>query len=187
MLQIASILMVIGAIVLILGFVSIYLLAPLASVGMQTSASILFAVIGLIGALLQLVSGILGFRYWSTPSKAKICLMAGLLTLLFALANNIFSIVSAISNAYLSIFYEISSIISGLFIPLLFLFSAFQLYHKKASVLKAEPTPAPVSSPMFIPIPEAVSLPKPEATSTPHNASGSPASNTSESAPPPSV
>ncbi len=137
-LRIISILMVIGGIVGLLGCLSIFALATLVPAGSQSGLALAFTLIGGAGSVLQLISGIFGLRAWKNPPQAINCILVGFITLALALANNIYSILSMVSNAYLDVPALILSLLVGLALPILYVVAAFQQHRKNPPVNRAK-------------------------------------------------
>ncbi len=148
LLRILSILMILGAILGLLGCISIFALKSILPAGSQSGLSLAFTLIGGVGSVLQLVSGILGLQSWRTPAKAKNCLLVGLLTLVLALASNIYSLVSMLSNAYLDVFSLLLYFVLGLVLPALFVLAALQLYRQAVPARPKSAGPAAESVPL---------------------------------------
>lgn len=78
-------------------------------------------ILGLVGAAIELIAGILGVKNWNKPEKAQTCIICGIAVIAFTLISDIISFVS-----YSAGFGWFSAIL-GLVIPVLYLIGAFQL------------------------------------------------------------
>ena len=133
LLQVVSILMIIGAAISLLGFLSIFLMAGLLGGGFGIALTLVFLFIGLTGAALQFVSGILGAQNWKNPSKAGACLTWGVVTLLFTLANNLYNVYNTAVNGNDNLWSLLISLVSGILLPVLYIWGASKLKKSGAS------------------------------------------------------
>lgn len=126
-LKVTGILMIIfGAIALVLsiiGIAGIGMVASLAtalgediSVGLLTVSCIL----SLLGAVAELVAGIVGIKNWANPKKAGTCIVWGIIVIAFCLLSNILTLVGYPEN------FNFVNVVTGLVIPVLYLVGGFQ-------------------------------------------------------------
>lgn len=127
-LKICSVLMIIGAAVVLvislLALLGLGTLMGLAAEDMATGFGIaaVFMVIASLGAILQLVAGILGVRNWNNPAKAQSCIVMGIVILVINIISQIGNIANS-QSAGNAVFYALL----GLVLPVLYLVGAFQL------------------------------------------------------------
>ena len=140
LLKIASILMIIGAILTVIVAVVLAVIGGILAGAGGTATIVVLVVIGLIigiiGSIIQLIAGITGVKNFNKPEKAKTCIIFGVIVLVLSLADVIFS---AAGSGEFGV-NQVTSIISGLLIPVLYLVGALQL--KKAAAEPAAPPPA---------------------------------------------
>lgn len=127
LLKIISILMIIG------GAVSVLFSILSLSAGMTGSVTktatgedvVLLSILSLAIGCIQLAAGIAGLMNWKKPEHAGICITFGVVLVIISIANVIYSvIVSGISMR------NVSSLIMGIILPALYLFSALQMRRK---------------------------------------------------------
>lgn len=78
-------------------------------------------ILGLVGAALELVAGIIGVKNWNKPEKAQSCVILGIVIIAFQILSDIFTLVSYSKG------FNVLSAVLGLVIPVLYLIGAFQL------------------------------------------------------------
>ena len=116
-LKVVGILMIIGgAIGIISSIVLLACTAPAAAVlsmiGISSGAVIASGLLGLVGAALELVAGILGVKNCADPSKANSCIAFGIVVLALTVISNI-------------LYFSVLSFLLGLILPVLYLIGAF--------------------------------------------------------------
>lgn len=129
---------VMGIITLIFGIIAIITgLLSLTGIGMVVSIAEMAGVtvpvglltasivIALIGAVFEMIAGILGIKNWSVPEKVKSCIIWGILTLVSCAASIIMTIVGYPDS------FSVLSIVTGLAVPILYLVAAFQYKMKQ--------------------------------------------------------
>lgn len=122
MLKVMGILCIIfGAIAIVLDIIALIGVGALAAYGAPTGALIASCVIALIGAVMELVAGIMGVTNWAKPEKAMTCIILGFIIAACSVISNIITLV-----AYPASFSWVS-IFTGLVVPVLYLIGAFQL------------------------------------------------------------
>lgn len=122
-LKVTGILMIIfGALAIVLGLVAMFMLsfAPLEVSGAPLGALWLSAVIGLIGAVLELVAGINGALNAEKPEKAKTCMVWGIIVAGMCVLSNLITLIFYAEN------FNIVSLLLGLVIPGLFIYGAYK-------------------------------------------------------------
>ena len=129
-LKITGILMIIsgvlGAIVSVLAVVGVSVLV--AAIGAEAEMGLLVfaSILALVSSVISLVAGILGVKNAAKPEKAKICIIFGILTVVFSIAGNVLTVVGGGS-------FNMMSVATGLVVPVLYLVGAFQ---NKAKVVE---------------------------------------------------
>ena len=122
-LKVTGILMIIfGAIALILSiiaFAGIGLLAMGASSSLLTVSCILM----LVGAIAELVAGIIGVKNWNKLEKAGTCIVWGVIVIALCVVSNILTVVGGGE-------FSVVNLLTGLVIPVLYLIGGIQ--NKKA-------------------------------------------------------
>lgn len=122
-LKVSGILMIIGgSISTILGLIAVLGVGVLA-VALGSDADMGLLKVGsalvLLSAIISLIAGILGVKNAAAPEKAKICIVFGIMTAVFALLGSTLNVVGGEK-------FNIMSLIIGLALPSLYLFGAFQ-------------------------------------------------------------
>ena len=111
-LKVCGILMIIGGAISIILYLIIAIGAGQLRYGLLTAAGI----IGLIGSIIQLITGIIGVKNSAKPEKAGTCLVFGIVTLVFSVVSNVMIMIAGNANAG-SI---IGTILTGFAVPVLF-------------------------------------------------------------------
>ncbi len=122
-LKVTGILMIIfGALAIVLGLVAMFMLSfdVLKVSGAPLGALWLSAVIGLIGAVLELVAGINGALNAEKPEKAKTCMVWGIIVAGMCVLSNLITLIFYAEN------FNIVSLLLGLVIPGLFIYGAYK-------------------------------------------------------------
>ena len=91
----------------------------LAEQGVSLGLLYMGMILSLVGAIVQLVAGIIGIKNCRRPEKAQTCLVWGVLVALFAVAG---SILTPIAGGD----FNILSLFTGLVIPVLFIIGALK-------------------------------------------------------------
>ncbi len=78
-------------------------------------------ILGAVGAVLELVAGIIGVKNWNKPEKAQTCVILGIVIIAFQILSDIFTLVSYSQG------FNVFSAVLGFVIPVLYLIGAFQL------------------------------------------------------------
>ena len=127
LLRVASILMIIfailGAILVVIAAVATGVLAGFDSTGAIIAMVIVGLIIGVIGSIIQLIAGIIGVKNFDKPEKAQKCIVFGIIVVVLALVDVVLSVVGSGQFGVA----QVSSIIFGMAIPVLYLIGAFQL------------------------------------------------------------
>jgi len=123
LLKVAGILMIIGgAIGIILGIVAVIgigALALLLGEHINTGLLMLSAVLVLVGAIFQLIAGILGVKNAAKPEKAQTCIVFGVIIILLSVLGNILNVVGGND-------FNAASMGIGLVIPVIYIIGAIQ-------------------------------------------------------------
>jgi len=130
-LKITGILMIIGAsFTLALGVFALLIatafsaaLAPVAQLESLTHLWLFGTLLGIVGAVIQLIAGIDGVRFFDQPEKASICVIFGALTILLSLCGQVFGFIGG--NVF--DFSAVVMILLGLIVPVIYLVSALNL------------------------------------------------------------
>ncbi len=128
LLKVISILMIvfagIGIVMEIILFSGLAVLASVigSNMGMYTFA----VIIGLVGCVVELISGILGVKNWNVPEKAQTCVICGIVCVAFQILSNILVLVSYSQG------FNVFSLLIGLVVPVLYLVGAFQLKNQNS-------------------------------------------------------
>ncbi len=127
-LKVTGILMIIGGgLSIILGIVSLLGLAVLASLLEDYGLWVFAAVLALVGAIIELVTGIVGCVNCKKPEKATACLVWGIIVAAITVVSEILSVVAGGE-------FSVVSLILGLVLPVLFIIGA--VLNKKTSIIE---------------------------------------------------
>lgn len=120
-LKITGILMIIGGAIGIVGGVLAVLGAGALAALLEVSATglLLSSILILVSAILQFIAGIMGVKHCENPAKAQSCFIIGILVALCSVAGNVIS-------AVLSDTFNFMNLITGLIIPVLYIYGAMQ-------------------------------------------------------------
>ncbi len=120
-LKVTGILMIIfGAIAIIMDLFAMAGIGVLAAFGAPTGALWLSAIIGLVGAVLELVAGINGAINAEKPEKAKTCMLWGIIVAGMCVLSNLITLIAYPES------FNIISLLLGLVIPGLFIYGAYK-------------------------------------------------------------
>lgn len=128
MLKVCSILMIIGAalalVMAIVGFMGLGAIMGAAAGSFAAGFGVAAILMGIasLGAVLQLIAGIMGVKNWDKPQKATGCIVMGIVILVINIISQVGSLMSSQSTGS-----EVFGIILGLVLPILYLVGAFQL------------------------------------------------------------
>lgn len=130
-LKVTGILMIIGgALGIIVGIISVAgvgLLTSLAAeVGINVGGIIFSTVLMLVGAIIELVTGIIGVKNAAKPDKAQICIVLGIIVAVVSVIGNFWSSAATASITETTFSLNVVGLITGLVLPVLFLIGAFQ-------------------------------------------------------------
>ena len=100
-----------------------YELASLLKMSLMVKSFVIPVVLGMIWAVLQLVAGLVGIKFWSRPEKANVCLAVAVLTMLACLCYNVFMIIYGFS------LWPIVSMLAGIVFIVIYLIGVN--YNKK--------------------------------------------------------
>ena len=132
LLKVSGILMIIFAAILIVIYIigllgAGFLASVAAEIGdagaiMYTGVAMIAIIVLLIGAVIQLIAGILGVKNHNKPEKATVCIVFGVIIVVAALAG----LIMDISGGPFGV-TQVLMIIGQLVLPVLYLLGAFQL------------------------------------------------------------
>lgn len=130
-LKVAGILMIIGGafgiIVGVIAVAGVGLLSNLASeVGVSVGGVIISTILMLLGAIIELVAGIVGVKNAAKPEKAQICIVLGIIVAVLSVGGNIWSSAATAAITETAFSLDFAGLITGLVLPALFLIGAFQ-------------------------------------------------------------
>ena len=74
-----------------------YEMASLLKMSLMIQSFVVPVVLGLIWAVLQVVAGLVGIKFWNRPEKANVCLIVAVLTMSACLCYNVFMMVYGFS------------------------------------------------------------------------------------------
>ena len=120
-LKVTGILMIIGgALALILAIAALSSVAALSAIGINIGILWFAAILSLVGAVIELVAGIVGVVNWNKLHKSTSCIVWGILVIVLCVVSNVtvFAVDSASFNAL--------SLLTGLVLPVLYLIGAFK-------------------------------------------------------------
>ena len=117
-LKVTGILMIIGGgLGIIFSLIAIAGVAALAYLGADMGALIFSSVLAIVGAVIELVAGILGVKNCDKPEKANTCIVMGALVA-------VLTVVSMIVNAVAGGSFSVLSLVTGLVLPGLYIAGA---------------------------------------------------------------
>ncbi len=126
-LKVTGILMIIfGAIALIVAIIAVAGLGLLSSLAASMGEEIpmgmltVSAILALIGAVVQLIAGIIGVKNWAKPEKAGVCILWGIIVVALCVVSNVLTLIGYPEN------FSVLSVLTGLVIPVLYLIGGFQ-------------------------------------------------------------
>ena len=121
-LKVTGILMIIfGALALVLAIIAIAGISLLAAMG--ASSGLLTVSCMLVGAVAELVAGIIGVKNWNKLEKAGTCITWGIIVIVLCVISNILTVVGGGD-------FSVLNLVTGLVIPVLYLIGGLQ--NKKA-------------------------------------------------------
>ena len=117
-LKVTGILMIIGGgLSIILGIVSLLGVAVIASALEAYGLWVFAAILALAGAIIELVTGIVGVVNCKKPEKATACLVWGIIVAVVDILSNVLSVAAGGS-------FSVASLFLGLVLPVLFIIGA---------------------------------------------------------------
>ena len=120
-LKVTGILMIVfGTLALVLAIIAIAAVSLAASLGIGSMMLTLSGILALVGAVAQMVAGILGAVNWARPEKAGVCIVWGVIVIVLCILSTILTLVSDADN------FSIISLLTSFVIPVLYLIGAFQ-------------------------------------------------------------
>ncbi|HZK43065.1 MAG TPA: hypothetical protein VFC73_02140 [Syntrophomonadaceae bacterium] len=109
-----------GAIGIIVGIIAVIgAIGAMALFGSEVWPLIVGAFMVLLSAVVSLIAGIYGVKYAAVPEKAQTCITYGILTAVFAVLGVVLNTIGGNS-------FSITPLITGLLLPGLYLFGAYQ-------------------------------------------------------------
>ena len=125
-LKVTGILMIIfGAIALVFAIIGIASIGVLAALGASSGLLTISCILALVGAVVELVAGIIGVMNWNKTEKANVCITWGIIVIALCIISNILTVVAGGT-------FNIVSLLTGLVIPVLYLIGGIQNKNKKA-------------------------------------------------------
>ena len=122
--KVTGILMIIfGAIALILSIIAFAGIGLLAAMGASSSLLTVSCILMLVGAIAELVAGIIGVKNWNKLEKAGTCIVWGVIVIALCVVSNILTVVGGGE-------FSVVNLLTGLVIPVLYLIGGIQ--NKKA-------------------------------------------------------
>ena len=119
-LKVCGILMIIGGIFgLIFSVLAIVAMKQPELAELNSTVVWISIILALIGSVIELIAGIMGVKNANKPEKAKACLICGLLVILTSVLSQIISVVGGGE-------FSVSSLITGLLVPVLYVFGAYK-------------------------------------------------------------
>lgn len=130
-LKVTGILMIIGGafgiIVGIIAVAGVGLLSGLAAeAGVSVGGLIISTILVLLGAIIELIAGIVGVKNAAKPEKAQTCIVLGIIVAVLSVGGNIWSAAASASITETAFSLDVQGLITGLVLPALFLIGAFQ-------------------------------------------------------------
>ena len=123
-LKVTGILMIIfGALALVLAIIAIAGISLLAAMGASSGLLTVSCILALVGAVAELVEGIIGVKNWNKLEKAGTCITWGIIVIMLCVISNILTVVGGGD-------FSVLNLATGLVIPVLYLIGALQ--NKKA-------------------------------------------------------
>ena len=120
-LKVTGILMIVfGTLALVLAIIAIAAASLATSLGIGSMMLTLSGILALVGAVAQMVAGILGAVNWARPEKAGVCIVWGVIVIVLCILSTILTLVSDADN------FSIISLLTSFVIPVLYLIGAFQ-------------------------------------------------------------
>ena len=123
-LKVTGILMIIfGALALVLAIIAIAGISLLAAMGASSGLLTVSYILMLVGAVAELVAGIIGVKNWNKLEKAGTCITWGIIVIVLCVISNILTVVGGGD-------FSVLNLVTGLVIPVLYLIGGLQ--NKKA-------------------------------------------------------
>ena len=123
-LKVTGILMIIfGALALVLAIIAIAGISLLAAMGASSGLLTVSCILALVGAVAELVAGIIGVKNWTKLEKAGTCITWGIIVIVLCVISNILTVVGGGD-------FSVLNLVTGLVIPVLYLIGGLQ--NKKA-------------------------------------------------------
>lgn len=123
-LKVTGILMIIfGALALVLAIIAIAGISLLAAMGASSGLLTVSCILALVGAVAELVAGIIGVKNWNKLENAGTCITWGIIVIVLCVISNILTVVGGGD-------FSVLNLVTGLVIPVLYLIGGLQ--NKKA-------------------------------------------------------
>ncbi len=117
-LKVTGILMIIGGILgIILGIIALLGVAALVALGASSGLLTFAAVLSLVSAIVQLIAGIKGVKNANKPEMAQSCIVWGAIVAVLSVVGNILTAVGSGS-------FDVTSLLLGLVLPVLYIVGA---------------------------------------------------------------
>ena len=124
-LKVTGILMIVfGALALVLAIVAIAGISVLAALGASSNMLTISFIVAFVGAVLELVAGIIGVKNWNKLEKADTCIAWGIIVIALCIISNVLTVVGGGDFSFVNL-------VTGLVIPVLYLIGGIQ--NKKAN------------------------------------------------------
>ena len=119
-LKVTGILMLVsGAAVLVIGLIGLGTVGLLSAAGVNSSLFWVSAILGLLGAVAELIAGVAGIKNADKPEKAGVCITWGVVVVVFCLISQVLTLANYPEN------FNFASLILGFAVPVLYLIGAF--------------------------------------------------------------
>lgn len=123
-LKVTGILMIIfSALALVFAIIAIAGISLLAAMGASSGLLTVSCILALVGAVAELVAGIIGVKNWNKLEKAGTCITWGIIVIVLCVISNILTVVGGGD-------FSVLNLVTGLVIPVLYLIGGLQ--NKKA-------------------------------------------------------
>ncbi len=129
LLRVASILLIIAAVYALALDVLVFVAYGDAYAQAGFGLTLVLAIVAVLVALLQLVSGILGVLFWKKPERAGLCIILGIAMLAFAIIFSLYNIVYAAGTLTVMNYVSYAS---SVVLPVLYLVGGLLLRKKAA-------------------------------------------------------
>lgn len=108
------------ALIAVLGLGALATLAASAGVAIPMGMVTVSVILSLLGAVAELVAGILGVKNWAKPEKAGACIAWGVIILALCVISQVLTLIAYPAN------FSVLSVLTGLVLPVLYLIASVQ-------------------------------------------------------------